>query len=51
MDQVGVGQCECLDGYFRNDQQIGTLPEYALGFPSPANDQASTNCTRESHDI
>ena len=48
MDQEAAAQCECLDGYFRNDENRVTDPR-AQPYLSPANEQPSTACTRELH--
>ena len=46
MDQEAAAQCECLDGYFRNDENRVT-DSRAQVLLSPANEQPSTACTRE----
>ena len=46
MDQEAAAQCECLDGYFRNDENRVTDPD-AQVFLTAANEQPSTPCTRE----
>ena len=46
MDQEAAAQCECLDGYFRNDENRVT-DSRAQALLSPANEQPSTLCTRE----
>ena len=46
MDQEAAAQCECLDGYFRNDENRVT-DSRAQALLSPANEQLSTACTRE----
>ena len=43
MDQVGAGQCECLDGYFRND--IDRTDPAAHMFVSLSDEEPSSNCT------
>ena len=46
MDQEAAAQCECLDDYFRNDENRVTDSD-AQALLSPANEQPSTACTRE----
>ena len=46
MDQEAAAQCECLDGYFRNDENRVT-DSGAQALLSPANEQPSTPCTRK----
>ena len=46
MDQEAATQCDCLDGYFRNDENRVTDPR-AQSLLAPANEQRSTACTRE----
>ena len=46
MDQKAAAQCECLDGYFRNDENRVT-DSRAQPLLSSANEQPSTACKRE----
>ena len=45
MDQEAAAQCECLDGYFRNDENR-TDPG-AQHLVSPIHEKPNTSCTRE----
>ena len=52
-EQVAAPLCECLDGYFRNDEQRGTnipLPDWITTLIDP-NEQPRDRCTRKSHTI
>ena len=46
MDKEAATQCECLDGYFRNDENRVT-DSRAQALLSHANEQPSTPCTRK----
>ena len=46
MDVEAAAQCECLDGYFRNDENR-VIDSRAQALLSSANEQPSTACTRE----
>ena len=55
MDQEAAVQCECLDGYFRNDEnnepyaQVlrSAIPSNEIEHLLAANEQPSADCTRE----
>ena len=47
MDQEGVAICECLDGYFRNDENRMT-DSNAQSFVRNFDEPPSTKCSRES---
>ena len=46
MDQEAATQCECLDGYFRNNENRVTDPRIQ-NFPSPTDEKSNASCTRK----
>ena len=47
MDQEAAPECECLNGYFRNDKNRVTDPK-AVSYPKPPNETPATACTSKS---
>ena len=46
MTQAAAPECECLDGYFRNNENRVTDPD-AQSFLSAPNEQPNATCTSE----